>query len=98
MLDAIDALNAADPRRAEHEGQSLPYEVAYSRWLSAWVARLEPAPSDALRIAARGQHVQRFKSPRGAYPEVGLLLGATGVVACGRRTSTAQFFNKHTPA
>lgn len=74
VLDAIDDLNAADPRSIDYEGAPTPFEVAYSRWLSAWVERLASAvlpspPSDELRIAARGQHVQRFKSPRTGYPE-----------------------------
>ncbi|GBF91762.1 hypothetical protein Rsub_04066 [Raphidocelis subcapitata] len=70
VLDAIDALNAKDPRSTAWRGEEeLPYELAYSRWLSDWVARLEAAPSEELRIAARGQHVERWKSPRSSYPE-----------------------------
>jgi hypothetical protein len=34
------------------------------------VLRLAPAPSEELQIAARGQHVERWKSPRSGYPEV----------------------------
>ena len=30
--------------------------------------RLNPAPSDALRIAARGQHIGRWTSPRESFP------------------------------
>lgn len=43
---------------------------SYSRWLTDWVRRLVPAPSEELLIVARGQHVERFKVPRGDYPEV----------------------------
>lgn len=70
VLDAIDALNAQDPRSTSWQGQQTPYELAYSSWLTDWVLRLEPQPSEELRIVARGQHVQRWKSPRSDYPPV----------------------------
>lgn len=71
VLDAIDNLNRQDPRQVEWQGQQLPYELAYSTWLTNWVQQLEPSPSEELRIVARGQHVERWKSPRSSYPEVG---------------------------
>jgi hypothetical protein len=37
--------------------------------MSATLARLAPAASEALRIAARGQHIERWTSPRRRYPE-----------------------------
>ena len=43
VLADIDAYNAKDPR-----GQELPY----SERLTGWILRLNPAPSEALRIAA----------------------------------------------
>lgn len=77
VLDGIDALNSLDPRTASWQGQTLPYELAYSQWLTDWVLRLEAQPSEELRIVARGQHVERWKLPRSSYPEVGGL-GAAG--------------------
>ena len=59
VLQTIDAYNQQDP-----EGREFPY----SEKLTAWVLRLNPAPSEALRIAARGQHIGRWKSPRSTYP------------------------------
>lgn len=35
--------------------------------LTAWVKRLNPNPSEALLIAARGQHVRRWTIPRDRY-------------------------------
>jgi hypothetical protein len=56
------------------DGQQVPYELAYARWLTAWVLQLcadgELQPSEELRIAARGQHVERWLVPRNTYPEV----------------------------
>ncbi|WIA29511.1 hypothetical protein OEZ86_012012 [Tetradesmus obliquus] len=69
VLDAIDTLNAQDPRTVSWQGQDLPYELAYSQWLTEWVLQLQQQPSEELRIVARGQHVQRWKTPRSSYPE-----------------------------
>ncbi|KAF6257496.1 hypothetical protein COO60DRAFT_1222437 [Scenedesmus sp. NREL 46B-D3] len=69
VLDGIDALNAQDPRTVSCQGVDLPYELAYSQWLSDWVLKLEQQPSEELRIVARGQHVERWKTPRSSYPE-----------------------------
>ena len=59
VLNAIDAYNKNDP-----QGREFPY----SEKLTAWVLKLDPSPSEALRIAARGQHIGRWKSPRESYP------------------------------
>lgn len=59
-IAAIDAANAADPK-----GEAL----AYGRRMTAELERMVPAASDILRIAARGQHVERWLLPRTAYPE-----------------------------
>lgn len=72
VLDAIDALNSKDPRQTTWDGNTLPYELAYSQWLTDWVLQLESQPSEELQIVARGQHVERWKSPRSDYPEVSL--------------------------
>jgi hypothetical protein len=46
-----------------------PRELVDAERLSAWVQRLEPNPSVALRLAARCQHVRRWEIPRETYPE-----------------------------
>ncbi|MEX0316308.1 MAG: DUF4202 domain-containing protein [Ruegeria sp.] len=65
VLDAIDAANAADPRM--DEGQ--PEALLYGRRMSEELARLVPEASEVLQIAARGQHVERWKLARSEYPE-----------------------------
>jgi hypothetical protein len=65
VLAAIDAANAADPDRRE----GAPAARLYGERMSAELARLFPDASDALKIAARGQHIERWTSPRGRYPE-----------------------------
>ena len=59
VLHAIDTYNQKDPY-----GREIPYADR----LTSWVLRLNPKPSDALRIAARGQHIGRWTSPRESYP------------------------------
>ena len=66
VLEAIDAANAADPGR---EADGTPAALAYGRRMSEELARFAPGASEELRIAVRGQHVERWKLPREAYPE-----------------------------
>jgi hypothetical protein len=64
-LALIDTANAADP--AQEDGR--PAALLYGERMSAELHRLFPAADDVLRIAARGQHVERWLLPRSAYPE-----------------------------
>jgi hypothetical protein len=64
----IDAANAGDPRLVEWGGASVPYELFYSHRVVEWVGRLSPDASEALRLAARSQHICRWESPRSDYP------------------------------
>jgi hypothetical protein len=65
----IDAFNAGDPKRVSRAGREVAEAVDYAERMSAWVARLEPDASEALRIAVRAQHVGRWTVPRDRYPE-----------------------------
>lgn len=69
VIAAIDAANAADPNTIEIEGRPEPAELVYGRRMSATLERMEPAASEPLRIAARGQHIERWRSPRKTYPD-----------------------------
>jgi hypothetical protein len=64
----IDAFNRQDSRKVLYNGHEEPFEWVFSVWLSAWVEKLAPHASEALRIAARGQHIGRWTSPRESYP------------------------------
>ena len=68
-IAAIDAANARDPNQVEIGGRSEPSELVYGQRMSATLARLAPDASVHLRIAARGQHIERWTSPRKSYPE-----------------------------
>ena len=65
VFAAIDAANAADPDTSEGGPAALIYGERMTRQLD----RIVPEASDVLRIAARGQHVERWLLPRSEYPE-----------------------------
>ena len=64
-LAAIDAANDADPDLSE----GAPAARLYGERMTQELDRLIPGASDELRIAARGQHIERWKSQRKDYPE-----------------------------
>lgn len=64
-LALIDGANRADP--GVEDGQ--PAALLYGQRMSAEMDRLFPQASDVLRIAARGQHVERWLLPRTNFPE-----------------------------
>ena len=64
-LQAIDAANACDP--TDEAGE--PAEFLYGRRMSEALAAFAPEATEPLRIATRGQHIERWLSPRRAFPE-----------------------------
>jgi hypothetical protein len=69
VMTAIDAANAQDPNKVEIAGQREPAELVYGRRMSEALARMAPQASEHLCIAARGQHIERWTSPRKSYPD-----------------------------
>src|SRR5690349_14805384 len=69
VIAAIDVANAADPNMIESDGEAEPAELVYGRRMSATLARMAPDASEPLRIAARGQHIERWQLARKRYPE-----------------------------
>ena len=67
-LAGIDAANSADPNRIAVDGASVPAELVYGQRMSAMLARVYPEATEALRIAARAQHIRRWEVPRSTYP------------------------------
>ncbi len=64
----FDAANAEDPNRETVGGRERPRELLYAERLTAMLERYAPDASEALRLAARCQHIQRWKIPRADYP------------------------------
>ena len=67
-LRRFDEENARDPNVETADGVSHPRELLYAQRLTDWVLRLRPDASEALRLAARCQHICRWEIPRGSYP------------------------------
>lgn len=57
---AIDQANSADPNLTDGE----PNELLYGRRMTAEQDMLYPGAADPLRIACRGQHIERWTLPR----------------------------------
>jgi hypothetical protein len=64
----IEEAQAHDPHRTLVDGVELPDELLYARRMTAWLDRLEPGASEALRLAVRCQHLRRWVIPRADYP------------------------------
>ena len=64
----FDAANAEDPNRDAANGRDRPRELVYAERMTAMLARFAPEASEVVRLAARCQHIQRWKIPRADYP------------------------------
>jgi hypothetical protein len=69
VIAAIDAANSQDPNKIAVDGHSEPGELAYGQRMSRMLDRFCPEASEALKIAARAQHIERWRSSRADYPE-----------------------------
>jgi Domain of unknown function (DUF4202) len=67
VIAAIDDANARDPKTVEIDGCAVPAELLYGRRMSETLAVMTPDAPELLRIAARGQHIERWTSPRTSY-------------------------------
>ncbi len=63
----IDAANSEDPNQETADGKAWPKELLYSHRMSDMLQRYAPDADDAMKLAIRAQHIQRWKSPRDAY-------------------------------
>ncbi|MFL5291354.1 MAG: DUF4202 domain-containing protein [Myxococcales bacterium] len=64
----FDAANAEDPRMDHDHGEAVPRELLYARRMSEMLERFAPEAPEAVKLAVRAQHVQRWKIARDAYP------------------------------
>ena len=83
-IAAFDAANAGDPHTRTVAGSPRPRELVDAERLSEWVERIMPEAPEALRLAARCQHLERWQIPRNDYPE-----GRAGYLRW--RTALARF-------
>jgi len=67
-LAMIDAANSEDPNQVSADGKDWPKELLYSERMTDMLGRYNADADDAMKLAIRSQHLQRWKSPRNAYP------------------------------
>lgn len=80
-IAAIDQANAEDPHNETAGGKEYPKELLYSHRMTEMQERYIPDASEAVKIAVRAQHIQRWKVPRNTYPmdKQGYLQWRTGL-------------------
>ena len=66
-IAAFDAANAEDPNTETVAGVEHPKELLYAQRMSDMLARYLPDASESLQLAARCQHIQRWKIARGDF-------------------------------
>ncbi len=65
----FDAANAEDPHQEKNEnGNFIAKELLYAMRMSEMLTKFHPVASEALELAVRCQHIQRWKIPRDSYP------------------------------
>ncbi len=67
-IAAFDRANAEDPNKETADGQEYPKELLYAHRLSEMLQRYAPGAHEAVKLAVRAQHIQRWKIPRSNYP------------------------------
>jgi len=67
-LALIDDANSADPNQVSAGGKEWPKELLYSERMTDMLERYAPDADDAMKLAIRAQHIERWKSPRSDYP------------------------------
>lgn len=67
-IKLIDQNNSEDPHKEFSEGKAYPKEFLYSVRMTEQLLEFEPEASKELQIAARAQHICRWKTPRENYP------------------------------
>ena len=67
-LAAFDTANAQDPNTEIHNGQAIAKELIYGQRMTDHLHKFLANPSEELQLAARSQHICRWKIPRSDYP------------------------------
>jgi hypothetical protein len=80
-ISAFDQANREDPNKETADGKEYPKELLYAQRMSDMLERYAPEASEAVKLAVRAQHIQRWKTPRSNYPmdKQGYLQWRTGL-------------------
>ncbi|KAF0205642.1 MAG: hypothetical protein FD173_812 [Gallionellaceae bacterium] len=66
-IAAFDKANAEDPNKDVFSGKDYPKELLYAQRMTEMQERYAPETSEAVKLAVRAQHIQRWKIPRSDY-------------------------------
>ena len=90
-IAAFDKANAEDPNKEVFEGKEYPKELLYAQRMTEMQERFAPEASEAVKLACRAQHIQRWKSPRSDYPmdKKGYMLWRTNLYKFHAETAEA---------
>ncbi|WP_417444743.1 DUF4202 domain-containing protein [Joostella sp.] len=67
-IEKIDRANAQDPNTETYQGKAYPKELLYSQRMTETLLSFEPTATEELQIAARAQHIERWRIERNSYP------------------------------
>lgn len=63
----FDKANSEDPNKEASNGKEYPKELLYAQRMTEMQERFAPEASEAVKLAVRAQHIQRWKIPRSDY-------------------------------
>ena len=67
-IAAFDAYHERDPNTETEDGKLYPRELLYARRMTSQLERFAPDATEAVKLAARCQHIGRWEIPREKYP------------------------------
>jgi len=67
-IAAFDQANGEDSNKDTHDGKEYPKELLYAIRMGDMQERYVPEASEAVKLAVRAQHIQRWKIQRNEFP------------------------------
>ncbi len=68
VVELIKSANSEDPNQERDAEKSWPKELLYTLRMADMLERYSPDADDVMKLAIQAQHIQRWQSPRNAYP------------------------------
>lgn len=68
VVELIKSANSEDPNQESDGEKSWPKELLYTHRMADMLERYAPEADDVMKLAIQAQHIQRWQSPRDAYP------------------------------
>lgn len=68
VITSIDKANNQDPNYELVDDQKQAKEYIYAQRMTQMLSRFAPEADELMHIAVRGQHIERWRSPRSDFP------------------------------